>query len=204
MRVISGNINFSDSAPLTVEEMKDGEVWATTDGLYARVGNQVLFQSMGEGQWVQHFFNDATGWEGYVDVSWDGDSWNSNGESPEIRVHTSATWEEGYRPTKVRMLIKTPSGGGTLTTTIRDGSNNVLATLAAPRDDAEHIVEVDVTFYDEDIYRILAANPTGYQIRNIEFFEDLFPPIATTTTTTTTTSAPEPPTSTTTTTTTTT
>jgi hypothetical protein len=167
---------------------------------------------MGEGQWVQHFFNDATGWEGYVDVSWDGDSWNSNGLSPDIRVHTSATWEEGYRPAKVRMLIKTPSGGGTLTTTIREMAvmrmmaiqisprmlfyrspwgkallYNVLATLAAPRDDAEHIVEVDMTFYDEDIYRILAANPSGYQIRNIEFFEDLFPPIATTTTTTTTT-----------------
>jgi len=41
MRVVSGNISFSDSAPLTVEEMKEGEIRVTSDSIYWRVGNQV-------------------------------------------------------------------------------------------------------------------------------------------------------------------
>ena len=38
MRVVSGNISFSDSAPLTVEEMKEGEIRVTSDSIYWRVG----------------------------------------------------------------------------------------------------------------------------------------------------------------------
>ena len=42
MKVLPRHINFSETAPASVEEMKDGEMRATPDGVYARVGNQVL------------------------------------------------------------------------------------------------------------------------------------------------------------------
>ncbi len=42
MKVLPRHINFSKTAPTSVEEMKDGEMRCTPDGLYARVGDQVL------------------------------------------------------------------------------------------------------------------------------------------------------------------
>ena len=47
MKARSGNFNFSETAPTKVSDMKEGEMIATSDGIYARVGNQVLFESWG-------------------------------------------------------------------------------------------------------------------------------------------------------------
>jgi hypothetical protein len=124
------------------------------------------------GVWVERFVDDSTGWEETVDVQWDGDSWNSDGISPEIRPNSGGTWEVGYRPTRVRLTIKTPSGEEEpLTTTIRDSSANILASIDAPKDNSVHVVIEDMTFFGEDIFRMLLANPTGYEIRSIEFWE---------------------------------
>ncbi len=48
MKVLPKNINFSKTAPASVEEMKDGEMMMTSDGLYARVGNQILLKNIAE------------------------------------------------------------------------------------------------------------------------------------------------------------
>ena len=45
MRVKGHNINFNASAPTKVSDMREGEIRITTDGIYARVGNQVLYES---------------------------------------------------------------------------------------------------------------------------------------------------------------
>ncbi len=48
MKVLPKGINFSETAPASVEEMKDGEMMTTPDGLYARVGNQILLKNLPE------------------------------------------------------------------------------------------------------------------------------------------------------------
>jgi hypothetical protein len=50
MKVLPKSINFSKTAPTSVEEMKDGEMRITEDGVYARVGHQVLL-----GSWDVHY-----------------------------------------------------------------------------------------------------------------------------------------------------
>jgi hypothetical protein len=42
MRIRSGNVTFGDSAPTSVEEMKEGEIRITLEGIYGRVGDQIL------------------------------------------------------------------------------------------------------------------------------------------------------------------
>lgn len=42
MRVKGKNINFSKTAPTKVSDMEEGEIRVTADGIYGRVGNQVL------------------------------------------------------------------------------------------------------------------------------------------------------------------
>ena len=38
-------VKLDGATPADVSDMKDGEVRTTTSGIYARVGNQVLFES---------------------------------------------------------------------------------------------------------------------------------------------------------------
>lgn len=45
MRVKGHNINFNESAPTKVSDMKEGEIRVTVDGIYARIGNQILYES---------------------------------------------------------------------------------------------------------------------------------------------------------------
>ena len=49
MRAKGHNINFNESAPTKVSDMKDGEVLTTSDGVYGRVGSQVLFSALHQG-----------------------------------------------------------------------------------------------------------------------------------------------------------
>ena len=58
MRTLGKNIKVDSLAPLTVEEMKDGEWRITESGLYARVGDQIL--TKGWPGWAQIYdeFND--------------------------------------------------------------------------------------------------------------------------------------------------
>jgi len=44
-RLRSRQVKLDGTAPTDVSDMKDGEVRLTTAGMYARVGNQVLFES---------------------------------------------------------------------------------------------------------------------------------------------------------------
>ncbi len=46
MKVLPKNINFSKTAPVSVEELKDGEMLMTSDGFYARVGDQILSKAL--------------------------------------------------------------------------------------------------------------------------------------------------------------
>lgn len=46
MRARSGNFNFSKDAPTKVSDMKEGEWRLGENGLYGRVGNQILYQSL--------------------------------------------------------------------------------------------------------------------------------------------------------------
>lgn len=43
MRIRGKDINFSQSVPTKVSDMKNGEIRVTSDGYYARVGNQILY-----------------------------------------------------------------------------------------------------------------------------------------------------------------
>jgi hypothetical protein len=44
-RVRSRQVKLDGATPVDVSDMKDGEVRLTTSGIYARVGDQVLFES---------------------------------------------------------------------------------------------------------------------------------------------------------------
>ena len=43
-RLRSRQVKLDGTTPADVSDMKDGEVRLTTSGIYARVGNQVLFE----------------------------------------------------------------------------------------------------------------------------------------------------------------
>ncbi len=73
MRTVGKHINLKGNVPSTVEEMKAGEIRATEEGMYARVGDQVLFEGWDihylpttstttttttTGAWIENFFYD--------------------------------------------------------------------------------------------------------------------------------------------------
>ena len=66
MRVRNDNVKFDTSEPTTVEEMKDGELRSGEDGLFGRVGNQVLVKN-----WIKTILYDDFE-DGIVDPAWNG------------------------------------------------------------------------------------------------------------------------------------
>jgi len=92
-KVRSKNINFSKTAPTVVEEMKDGEWRLTDNGLYARVGNQIL--TKGWPDWTQIYdeFND-----GVLDAKWTEDpQGSSTGQEIDGNLKATHTGEAASR-----------------------------------------------------------------------------------------------------------
>ncbi len=81
MKVLPKNINFSKTAPISVEELKDGEMVMASDGLYARVGDQILFKLLEYGaSAVAGLYISSPGDEGHVARSFPkGEDWIDSG-----------------------------------------------------------------------------------------------------------------------------
>lgn len=108
---------------------------------------------------------------GLGDMSWDGAAWQNDG-FPELSVHPSATWEEGFRPPEVRVTY-TATGNFTLKVYDKTGSGTPIAQQAA----YASLQEVVITFVggasSEDIGAIAFEGANiDLQVTDIEFGSD--------------------------------
>lgn len=115
--------------------------------------------------WVTHFANDSTGWSCQSNCS-SSPAWTVAG--PGMRITEQGTWTDSYRPLKIRVSA-THNIGGTWSLSLKDTSNNTIASLNVPNGgsdtaniDWSNNLDID-DIWDNDA-------PTG-QITNIEFFE---------------------------------
>lgn len=81
MKVLSRHIDLNKTAPTSVEEMKDGEMIMTSDGLYARVGDQVLSKTLPD--WAHaiagiYVYNVSD--QGHIIHTQDGSNWTGSGQ----------------------------------------------------------------------------------------------------------------------------
>ncbi len=80
MKVLPKSINFSETEPASVEELKDGEMIMTSDGLYARVGDQILLKALPN--WahaIAGIYVYDTEDQGHVIHTLDGSNWTGSG-----------------------------------------------------------------------------------------------------------------------------
>ena len=145
-----------------------------------------------EGTWVQRFYPQ---WLCSSNCLWDGDSFNVNG--PGMYIITNGSWPNGYRPTKIR--ITGTSNANPWSLSLRDTSNNTIATVSLPSGGVQVQAEADIDFatYDLDMYRIYGGAPSYGYIENIEFYTlgvttTTAPPTTTTTTAAPTTTTMDP------------
>jgi len=119
--------------------------------------------------WVQH--HDDSDWEQiYWHFTWDGSAWvkdASGGPSADIRINSSATWQEGFRPTKMRVTYSGQS----------DCKFTLTALSAAYYLDPDTTLasgaEIDLAAVDSDIRTFsITINPleNDVYVTNIEFY----------------------------------
>ena len=108
------------------------------------------------GEWVEKT-SDSYWWgEG---LYWDGSKWCPN--DTDNKLFTTGTWDEGYRPTKIRI---TGTVNAAVSINLYDGSWNVLATGTPAAS-----VELDITFAGNDMFRLYLYHYS--YVTKIEFYE---------------------------------
>ena len=95
MRVLPKHLDFYKNPPLTVNDMKDGEMRMDENGLYARIGNQVLMFAWGvAGEWED--YTDNTYWvDSTNQLQWGGAYWTMNPTTPPAVMEPIGNWADG-------------------------------------------------------------------------------------------------------------
>lgn len=98
--------------------------------------------------WVSHFDNND--WSVQSNCNWDGSKWVESGPGATIVVNASATWEENYRPTQMRITGTPHSYSGNIR--LLDGlSGNVIGSVST--DVSPQVLDLDWQ-YGNDMVRL--------------------------------------------------
>jgi hypothetical protein len=114
--------------------------------------------------------------------TWSGSTWESNPQSlgnvVELEVKTGETWNDGFRPTKVRFTWNTTGGEvgeGSWEITGKDEGGNTIFSDPA---NATILAELDITWGSDDFDYVQflywgAGPPSELSISNIEWYDYL-------------------------------
>lgn len=166
MRVLPKHLDFYKNPPLTVNDMKDGEMRMDENGLYARIGNQVLMFAWGvAGEWED--YTDNTYWvDSTNQLQWGGAYWTMYPTTPPAVMEPIGNWADGYRPAILRLGHW---GEFYPSVTVKDTQSNVIGYSAASYNGDP----IYLTFQGYDIGSVeIGASSSSFTLDSIEFITE--------------------------------